>query len=159
MARREQEIRFCTTADGVRLAYARLGSGPPLLRVGSWLTHLEYDGTSPVWVPWLTELSRNNTLIRYDPRGCGLSDRDVAAMMSAQRYAIGNLDATIIAQAPRVAPFIDAMRANIAHDLGCDVSHVSVKATTTERLGFAGREEGIAALATVLLEAMQTPGG
>jgi pimeloyl-ACP methyl ester carboxylesterase/DNA-binding CsgD family transcriptional regulator len=78
VTRREQEIRFCTTADGVRLAYARLGSGPPLLRVGSWLTHLEHDGTSPVWVPWLTELSRNNTLIRYDPRGCGLSDRDVA---------------------------------------------------------------------------------
>jgi 2-C-methyl-D-erythritol 2,4-cyclodiphosphate synthase len=85
--------------------------------------------------------------------------RDVAAMMSAQRYAIGNLDATIIAQAPRLAPFIDAMRANIAHDLGCDVSHVSVKATTTEHLGFAGREEGMAALATVLLEAMGNQSG
>jgi pimeloyl-ACP methyl ester carboxylesterase/DNA-binding CsgD family transcriptional regulator len=77
VSRPEQDIRFCTTADGVRLAYARLGSGPPLLKVGSWLTHLEYDKSSPVWVPWLTELSRNNTLIRYDPRGCGLSDRDV----------------------------------------------------------------------------------
>jgi pimeloyl-ACP methyl ester carboxylesterase/DNA-binding CsgD family transcriptional regulator len=76
--RREQEIRFCTTGDGVRLAYARLGAGPPVLKVGSWLTHLEFDGTSPVWIPWLTELSRDNTLLRYDPRGCGLSDRDVA---------------------------------------------------------------------------------
>jgi pimeloyl-ACP methyl ester carboxylesterase/DNA-binding CsgD family transcriptional regulator len=77
MARREQEIRFCTTGDGVRLAYARMGAGPPLLRVGSWLTHVDHDGSSPVWVPWLRELSRNNTLYRYDPRGCGLSDRDV----------------------------------------------------------------------------------
>lgn len=78
MTKREQEIRFCTTPDGVRLAYAKLGAGPPVLKVGSWLTHLEFDGTSPVWIPWLTELSRNNTLLRYDPRGCGLSDRDVA---------------------------------------------------------------------------------
>lgn len=48
---REQEIRFCTTDDGVRLAYARLGAGPPVLKVGSWLTHLEFDRTSPVWIP------------------------------------------------------------------------------------------------------------
>jgi 2-C-methyl-D-erythritol 2,4-cyclodiphosphate synthase len=80
--------------------------------------------------------------------------RDVAAMMTAQRYAIGNVDATVVAQVPRLAPFVDAMRANIAHDVGCDVSRVSVKATTTERLGFTGREEGIAALANVLLDAM-----
>jgi len=85
--------------------------------------------------------------------------RDVSAMMSAQRYAIGNVDATVIAQAPRLAPFVDAMRANIAHDLGCDVSRVAVKATTTERLGFAGREEGIGALASVLLEAMGNQSG
>jgi len=74
---RSEEIRFCTTRDGVRLAYARLGAGPPLLRVGSWLTHLEFDATTPVWIPWLRELSRHNTLVRYDPRGCGLSDREV----------------------------------------------------------------------------------
>jgi len=85
--------------------------------------------------------------------------RDVAAMMSAQRYAIGNVDATVIAQAPKLAPFVDAMRANIANDLGCDPSQVSVKATTTERLGFAGREEGIAALATVLLAGMENRTG
>jgi 2-C-methyl-D-erythritol 2,4-cyclodiphosphate synthase len=85
--------------------------------------------------------------------------RDVAAMMSAQRYAIGNVDATVIAQTPKLAPFVDAMRANIANDLGCDPSQVSVKATTTERLGFAGREEGIAALATVLLAGMENRTG
>jgi 2-C-methyl-D-erythritol 2,4-cyclodiphosphate synthase len=85
--------------------------------------------------------------------------REVAGMAMAQRWRIGNVDTTIVAQAPRLAPHVEAMRANIAADLGCDVANVSVKATTTERLGFAGREEGIAALATVLLEAMQTPGG
>jgi len=85
--------------------------------------------------------------------------RDVAAMMTARRYRIGNVDATVIAQAPKLAPYVDAMRANIANDLGCDRSRVSVKATTTERLGFAGREEGIAALATVLLAGMEDSTG
>ena len=85
--------------------------------------------------------------------------RDVAAMMTAQRYRIGNVDATVIAQAPKLAPYVDAMRANIANDVGCDRSRVSVKATTTERLGFAGREEGIAALATVLVSGMEDSTG
>jgi 2-C-methyl-D-erythritol 2,4-cyclodiphosphate synthase len=90
-----------------------------------------------------------------DPKWKGADSRRllraVAAMMATARYAIGNVDATVIAQAPRIAPFTDAMRANIASDLGCDVAKVSVKATTTDRLGFTGREEGIAAMATVML--------
>lgn len=77
--------------------------------------------------------------------------RHVAGLAAAQGFAIGNLDTTVIAQAPKLAPHVPEMRANIAADLACDVAQVSVKATTTERLGFAGREEGIAALATVLL--------
>ena len=77
--------------------------------------------------------------------------RGVAAMMQAQRYVVGNVDATIVAQSPKLAPYVAAMRANIAADVGCDPSQVSVKATTTERLGFTGREEGIAVLASVLL--------
>ena len=68
-------------------------------------------------------------------------------------YAVANLDATVIAQAPKLAPFIQAMRDNVAADVGCDTSCVSIKATTTERLGFAGREEGIAAEAVVLVMA------
>ena len=72
-----QQIRFCTAPDGVRLAYATLGKGPPLVRAAHWMTHLEFDLESPVWRPWLTELSRDNTLVRYDQRGCGLSDREV----------------------------------------------------------------------------------
>ena len=79
--------------------------------------------------------------------------RHVGALVIAQSYGIGNVDATIVAQAPKLAPYLDAMRANIAADLQCDVQRVSVKATTTEHLGFAGRGEGIAALATVLIVA------
>ena len=77
--------------------------------------------------------------------------RHVAALASDRGWRIGNMDATVIAQAPKLAPHMPAMRANIAADLGCAVDLVSVKATTTEHLGFAGRGEGIAALATVLL--------
>ena len=78
--------------------------------------------------------------------------RHVVGMAAARGWAVGNLDTTVIAQAPKIAPHVGAMVANIAADLGCAPDDVSVKATTTERLGFAGRGEGIAALATVLLE-------
>lgn len=74
----EQRIRFCTAADGARIAYATSGEGPPLVKPANWLTHLEYDWESPVWRPWLHELSRGHTLVRYDERGSGLSDREVA---------------------------------------------------------------------------------
>lgn len=77
--------------------------------------------------------------------------RHVAGLAGAQGFAVENLDATVIAQAPKLAPHVPQMRTNIAADLACRVEQVSVKATTTERLGFAGRGEGIAALATVLL--------
>ena len=85
--------------------------------------------------------------------------RGVAAMMQAQRYVVGNVDATIVSQSPKFAPYVAAMRANIAADVGCDPSRVSVKATTTERLGFTGREEGIAVLASVLLHGAADPSG
>ena len=77
--------------------------------------------------------------------------RHVASLATAHGYRVGNLDVTLIAQAPKVAPYVAAMRANVAADLGCDPGRVSVKATTTERLGFTGRGEGIAAMASVLL--------
>jgi pimeloyl-ACP methyl ester carboxylesterase/DNA-binding CsgD family transcriptional regulator len=74
----DQDIRFCTTADGVRLAYAVSGRGPPLVMSSTWLTHLEHQWRSLAWRPWLATFSREHKLLRYDPRGCGLSDRDVA---------------------------------------------------------------------------------
>jgi pimeloyl-ACP methyl ester carboxylesterase/DNA-binding CsgD family transcriptional regulator len=73
----EQQIRFCTTPDRVRLAYATHGTGPPLVKAANWMTHVEFDWESPVWRHWLEELGRGNTLVRYDERGCGLSDREV----------------------------------------------------------------------------------
>jgi DNA-binding SARP family transcriptional activator/pimeloyl-ACP methyl ester carboxylesterase len=69
-----QEIRFCRTTDGVTLAYAVSGDGPPLVKAANWLTHLDHDWNSPVWRHWLVELSRCHRLVRYDERGCGLSD-------------------------------------------------------------------------------------
>ncbi|HEY0304863.1 MAG TPA: alpha/beta fold hydrolase [Longimicrobiales bacterium] len=73
----DQQIRFVTAKDGVRIAYATSGAGPPLVKPANWLTHLEYDWESPVWRHWLRELSRDHTLIRYDERGNGLSDRTI----------------------------------------------------------------------------------
>ncbi|HYX62074.1 MAG TPA: alpha/beta fold hydrolase [Streptosporangiaceae bacterium] len=72
----EQEIRFATAGDGTRLAYAISGAGPPLVKAANWLSHLGYDWESPVWRHWLAELSRRFRLVRYDERGCGLSDWD-----------------------------------------------------------------------------------
>lgn len=74
----KQEIRFCTTPDGVRIAYATSGSGPPLVKTANYLTHLEHDWNGPVWRHWLRGLGRHHTLVRYDERGCGLSDWDAA---------------------------------------------------------------------------------
>jgi pimeloyl-ACP methyl ester carboxylesterase len=73
----EQRIRLCVTPDGVRLAYAVSGQGPPLVKAANWLSHLDHDWRSPVWRHWLRELGRDHTLIRYDERGCGLSDWEV----------------------------------------------------------------------------------
>jgi pimeloyl-ACP methyl ester carboxylesterase len=72
-----QEIRFATAGDGTRLAYATSGAGPPLVKAANWLSHLAYDWESPVWRHWLAELTRRFRLVRYDERGCGLSDWDI----------------------------------------------------------------------------------
>ena len=69
-----QDIHFCTATDGTRIAYATVGTGPPLVRAAHWITHLDYDWQSPVWRHWLVGLARQRQFIRYDERGCGLSD-------------------------------------------------------------------------------------
>ena len=73
----EQEIRFCTAADGVRIAYATAGRGAPLVKAANYLTQLEYDWKGPVCRHWLHGLTQHHTLVRYDTRGCGLSDWNV----------------------------------------------------------------------------------
>ena len=73
----EQEIHFCTTADGVRIGYAIAGQGPPLVKSANWLNHLEFDWQSPVWRHVLEEFARDHLLVRYDERGNGLSDWNV----------------------------------------------------------------------------------
>lgn len=76
--------------------------------------------------------------------------RRVVELLGKKGYAVSNVDVTIIAQAPKLSPYIERMRQTVAADLGLDTDRVSVKATTTERLGFTGRGEGIASMASVL---------
>ncbi|MBP7001649.1 alpha/beta fold hydrolase [Amaricoccus sp.] len=73
-----QEVQFCAAADGVRLAWSRVGAGPAIVKTGNWLTHVEYDWESPVWSHVLRWLAEGRRLVRYDARGNGLSDREVA---------------------------------------------------------------------------------
>ena len=72
----DQDIRFCTAGDGVKLAFAVSGDGPPLVMSATWLTHLEHQWRSLAWRPWLDAFSRGRKLLRYDARGCGLSDHN-----------------------------------------------------------------------------------
>ncbi|MFE0729793.1 alpha/beta fold hydrolase [Streptomyces antibioticus] len=67
-------IRFCRSADGTRIAYATAGEGPPLVKTANWMTHLDLDRTTPMWAHWFDGLTRGRRLVRYDERGCGLSE-------------------------------------------------------------------------------------
>ncbi len=99
-----QSLRFCTAADGTRIAIASIGSGPPLLRAAHWLSHVEHDLHSPVWRPWLAELARDHQYIRYDQRGCGLSDSSVADF-SLDAW-MGDLEAVVDSLGLRRFPLI-----------------------------------------------------
>ncbi|MFT5219234.1 MAG: 2-C-methyl-D-erythritol 2,4-cyclodiphosphate synthase [Planctomycetota bacterium] len=78
--------------------------------------------------------------------------REIKLLLDADRYQLANADITIIAQAPKMAAHIDAMKQQLAEDLGCQLNSINIKATTTEKLGYIGREEGIAVHAVVLIE-------
>jgi len=106
----QQEIRFCTSPDGVQIAYALAGHGPPLVRVLNWMTHLEYERTSPVWRHWLSELASTHTLIRYDGRGCGLSDWE-ADEFSLDVW-VQDLESVVDALALERVPLLGLCRAN-----------------------------------------------
>lgn len=81
-----EQFRFCTSMDGTRIAFAVCGEGPPLVWVQHWVHHINLDGNHPVWRPWLRFLTSRHTVIRYDWRGCGLSDRD-GVTFAFDRYA------------------------------------------------------------------------
>ncbi len=103
----------------------------------------------------LGDLGKNfpDTSAEYENIHSRILLRSVATRLAEYGYRIMNVDLTIVAEAPRLAPYIEQMRENLAGDLGVDISDVSVKATTTEGMGFAGRGEGIAAHAVALLDA------
>ena len=89
---------------------------------------------------------------KYENIASGILLERVCGMLSENGYAVGNVDIVIVAQRPKVAPYIEDMRRSLSEIMGIPVSSVSVKATTTERLGFTGREEGIAAYAVALID-------
>jgi len=91
-------IRYLKTRDGVRLAWAASGNGPPLVKAANWLTHLNYDLESPIWRHWIELFSRHFRFIRYDERGCGMSDWD-AEDLSPSCW-MGDLEAVINASEP-----------------------------------------------------------
>ena len=109
----KQEIHFCTAPDGVQLAYSMIGQGPPLMKTGNWMTHLEFDLESPIWRHLYRELAKDHTLVRYDPRGNGLSDRTVDEI-SFDTF-VGDLEA--VADAANVTRF-----ALLGISQGCSVS-------------------------------------
>src|SRR5262249_6148845 len=103
-ARRSQRTQFCASSDGTRLAYARLGDAPPLVKAANWLNHLELDWDGPVWQHWLERLIRDHCLVRYDARGTGLSEGQPATIRFADFVA--ELGAIIDAAGVRRAPVI-----------------------------------------------------
>lgn len=90
-----QKLGFCDAADGVRLAYATSGTGPPLVKAANWLTHLDYDWASPVWAHWWRALSARHLLVRYDERGCGLSEWDVPDASYSLSAWVADLEAVV----------------------------------------------------------------
>lgn len=88
-----QQIQFCKSADGTRIAFARTGHGMPLVRTGHWLTHLEHDWHSPIWRPFLDRLGRHFEVVRYDQRGCGLSDWEMPGL-ALERF-VEDLEAVV----------------------------------------------------------------
>jgi pimeloyl-ACP methyl ester carboxylesterase len=97
-----QTVRYARASDGVRLAWAESGSGMPLVKAATWLTHLEYDLESPVWRHWTAFLGKRYRYVRYDERGCGMSDWDVRDL-SIERHVL-DLE-TVIDAAGLTEPF------------------------------------------------------
>lgn len=87
MINRRQQVRFLETSDGVRLAWADAGQGPTLVKAANWLTHLEYEWDSPVWKHWIQFFAAHSRFVRYDERGCGMSEWREDGALSLDRWA------------------------------------------------------------------------
>src|SRR6187399_3199668 len=98
-----QTIRYLSNRDGVRMAWAGCGSGPTLVKAANWISDLEYDWDNPVWRHWLHFLTANFSTVRYDERGCGLSQRDVEDVSPATW--VRDLEDVVDAAAP-AGPFV-----------------------------------------------------
>lgn len=96
------QVRFCTTCDGVNIAYAVRGSGPPLVKTPNWLNHVELDVANVVWRSWIERLERDHRLVRYDARGCGLSDRSPPEIS----FATNQLDLKAVVDAAGLERFV-----------------------------------------------------
>src|SRR5688572_22936295 len=94
-----QRVRYLNTSDGVRLAWADAGTGPVLIKASNWLTHLEYEWESPVWRHWMRFLSGNFRFVRYDERGCGMTEWNVGDLSFERRIA--DLEAVVEASGAR----------------------------------------------------------
>ena len=118
----KQQIRFCKSFDGTRIAYAVSGDGPPLVRAPHWLTHLEYEAQSPLWRPWIGEFSRAHTPVRMDARGCGLSDWNVRELTFP--HYVNDLEAVVDATGfERFALFGHSQGGAIAIDYAARYPH------------------------------------
>jgi len=92
VSRGGQRIHYVRASDGVQLAWAEAGTGPVLVKAGNWLTHLEHEWESPVWGHWLRFFCDHFRLVRYDERGCGMSDWNVGDLLTLLTEGLGNAD-------------------------------------------------------------------
>ena len=121
MSQARQRIRFLRTSDGVRLAWAEAGTGPPLVKAANWLTHLEYEWESPLWRHWIQFFSSRFRFIRYDERGCGMTDWDVDEF-SVDRW-VTDLEDVIDAAAPDGKSILLGISQGAAACIGYAVRH------------------------------------
>jgi pimeloyl-ACP methyl ester carboxylesterase/DNA-binding CsgD family transcriptional regulator len=128
-----QQIRFCRSRDGTRLAYALCGSGPPLVWIGHWIRHLDLDWNCLIWRPWLSMLSRDFTVIRFDWRGCGLSDRH-AVDYSHEKYLE---DCEAVVEAAQLRSFI---MIGMAHGGNTAISYAARHPERVSQLGLSGTQ-------------------
>ncbi len=102
MSKLFQKIRYSTAPDGVRLAWAESGQGPVMVKAANWMTHLEFEWDSPVWRHWIRFFSENFRFVRYDERGCGMTDRTLGEL--SMTTWVSDLE-TVIDAAEPAEPF------------------------------------------------------